>query len=68
VTGSLSGYTRDEIKEMIISYGGKVTGSVSNNTNFLLAGENPGSKFMKAQALGVAVITETEFLHMIGLN
>jgi DNA ligase (NAD+) len=68
VTGSLTQFTRNEIKEVIISNGGKVTGTVSKNTDYLVVGENPGSKLSKAQNLGIRVITETEFLSMVGFN
>ncbi|KPL08112.1 aromatic ring-opening dioxygenase LigA [bacterium SM23_57] len=68
VTGSLTQFTRNEIKEVIISNGGKVTGTVSKNTDYLVVGENPGSKLSKAQNLGIRVITETEFLSMVEFN
>ena len=60
VTGTLPTMTRSEAKEFIQSQGGKVTGSVSKKTDYLVAGENPGSKFAKAEALGVKVIGEKE--------
>ena len=60
VTGTLTGFTRDGIKEFIQSNGGKVTGSVSKNTDYLVLGENPGSKLDKAQELGVKIIGEEE--------
>ena len=50
---------------MIENFGGKVTGSVSKKTNYLLAGENVGSKLSKAQTLGISVISEDELLQMI---
>lgn len=56
VTGTLVGYSRDEIKDYIQQHGGKVTGSVSSKTDYLVAGENAGSKLTKAQNLGVPVI------------
>lgn len=62
ITGTLSAYTRDEAKALVQKFGGKVTGSVSNNTDVLLAGESAGSKLDKAQALGVTVISEDEFI------
>jgi DNA ligase (NAD+) len=58
VTGTLPNLTRDEAKEFIESNGGKVTGSVSKNTSYLVLGENPGSKLDKAQQLGVPIIDE----------
>ncbi len=67
VTGSLTNFTRTEIKEFIQKYGGKVTGSISKKTDFLVAGEKAGSKLTKAQSLGVAVISEEELQAMIEL-
>lgn len=60
VTGKLTGFTRGEIKTFLQSKGGKVTGSVSKNTGYLVVGENPGSKLQKAQNLEVSIITEEE--------
>jgi DNA ligase (NAD+) len=60
VTGTLAGFTRDGIKEFIQSNGGKVVGSVSKNTDYLVLGENPGSKLDKAQELSVKIIDEEE--------
>lgn len=65
LTGTLEKYTRDEAKKIIESYGGKVTGSVSKKTSYVLAGEEAGSKLTKAQELGIPVITEQEFEEMI---
>ncbi|MEE3366158.1 MAG: NAD-dependent DNA ligase LigA [Planctomycetota bacterium] len=62
VTGTLTEFTREEIKEFIREHGGKSTGSVSRNTDLLVAGENAGSKLTKAQDLQVQVITEQELL------
>ncbi|NOY99747.1 MAG: NAD-dependent DNA ligase LigA [Chloroflexi bacterium] len=64
VTGTLAGFTRQEAKEFIQAHGGKVTGSVSRKTDYLVAGENPGSKLEKARALGVRVIGEDELRKM----
>jgi DNA ligase (NAD+) len=64
ITGTLS-QSRDEIAEMIISNGGKVTGSVSKKTSFVLAGEDAGSKLEKARKLGIRVVDETEFRTML---
>jgi len=61
LTGTLTGYTRDAAKEEIINRGGKVTSSVSKTTDYLLCGENPGSKFKKADLLKIAVLSEEEF-------
>ena len=64
VTGSLAGFTREEVKAFIQEYGGKVSESVSKKTDFLVAGENAGSKLDKARELGVAVIDEAELRRM----
>lgn len=65
ITGTLSLYGRDEAKEIIESLGGKATGSVSKNTDYVVVGENPGSKYDKAQKLKIAILTEEEFLKLI---
>ncbi len=65
LTGTLSRFTRDEAKEMIEALGGKVTGSVSTKTDFVVVGENPGSKHDKALALGVNVLDEAEFAQLV---
>jgi DNA ligase (NAD+) len=66
VTGTLSVMSRDEAKERIRLLGGKVQGSVSEKTDYLVCGENPGSKFEKAGKLKVAILHEEEFLKLIG--
>jgi DNA ligase (NAD+) len=66
VTGTLEGYSREEIEELIRDLGGKTTGSVSKKTSFVVAGEKAGSKLDKARELGVPVLTEGEFNTMIG--
>ena len=65
LTGTLPTYTRDEAAEIIESFGGKVSGSVSKKTSYVLAGEAAGSKLSKAQALGINIIDETRFIEMI---
>lgn len=65
LTGSLEKYTRDEASKIIESFGGKTSSSVSKKTSYVLAGEEAGSKLVKAQELGVEVITEDEFERMI---
>lgn len=66
VTGTLKNYSREEIESLIKELGGKATSSVSKKTDYVVAGEEPGSKLAKAQALGVKVITEKEFDNLIG--
>jgi len=61
LTGTLQGYTRTEAKEKIESLGGKVTSSVSKKTDYVVAGENPGSKYEKARKLGITILDEAEF-------
>jgi DNA ligase (NAD+) len=65
VTGTLQKFSRDEIKDLIHSHGGKPAGSVSKQTDFVVAGEKAGSKLDKAKDLGVRVLTEDEFVKMI---
>ncbi len=65
ITGTLPDVTRDEAKELIESNGGKVSGSVSRKTDYLLAGEKAGSKLTKAQSLGVVVIDWAELQRML---
>ena len=64
-TGTLSSITRGEAEKRVRMLGGDPSGSVSQKTNYVVAGENPGSKFEKAEELGVRVLTEKEFLSMI---
>lgn len=65
LTGSLENYTREQAGEIIEKFGGKVSSSVSKKTNYVLAGEEAGSKLTKAQSLGVNIITEAQFEEMI---
>ena len=67
LTGTLPTMTREQAEAMITERGGKASSSVSKNTSFVLAGEKAGSKLTKAQALGVPVIDEAEFLGMCGM-
>jgi DNA ligase (NAD+) len=60
LTGTLPKYSRDEAKKMIEDAGGKVTGSVSKKTDYVVAGADAGSKLDKAKDLGLAVIDEKE--------
>src|SRR5262249_29729281 len=66
VTGTLEHYSRDEIERLIKQLGGKATGSVSKKTDYVVAGENAGTKLEKARQLGVAVLTEKQFEKLIG--
>ena len=65
LTGSLEKYTREEASSIIEKFGGKTSSSVSKKTDYVLAGEETGSKLTKAQNLGVKIITESEFEEMI---
>ncbi len=65
LTGSLTTLTRDEMTDKLNAAGAKVTGSVSKKTDYVIVGENPGSKFTKAQKLGVPILCETEALDML---
>ncbi len=65
VTGTLDTMSREEAQEKVRALGGKVSSSVSKETSYVLAGDKPGSKYDKAQKLGVQILTEEEFLEMI---
>jgi DNA ligase (NAD+) len=65
LTGTLQSMTRRQAREMIEAAGGKVSGSVSRNTDYVVAGKSPGSKLAKAQELGVEVIDEAAFIDMM---
>lgn len=66
LTGTLPTMTRDQAKSLIESHGGKCSGSVSKKTTYVVAGEEAGSKFTKAQELGITVLSEQELLELIG--
>lgn len=65
VTGGLEGFTRDSVKEAIISRGGKAAGSVSKKTDFVVVGENAGSKETKARDLGIRILDEAGFVALL---
>lgn len=65
LTGTLEHYSRDQASEIIEKFGGKTSSSVSKKTDYVLAGEEAGSKLRKAQDLGVTIISEEEFINMI---
>ena len=64
LTGTLEHYSRDEASEIIEKLGGKTSSSVSKKTDYVLAGEDAGSKLKKAQELGITIISEEEFIAM----
>ncbi len=64
VTGTLQGFSREEAREYILKHGGKLSESVGKNTDFLVLGENPGSKLDKARQLNVRIIDEGELKAM----
>jgi DNA ligase (NAD+) len=66
LTGELSGFTREQAKDIIRKAGGDVSSSVSKKTDYVLAGENPGSKLQKARELGVKIIDEEGFVRLVG--
>ena len=68
ITGTLPSMTRPEATELIEKNGGKVTGKVSKNTDYLLVGKEPGSKFEEAKKLGVKIISEEQFQQIIAIN
>ena len=65
LTGSLAGLTRPEAKEKIEALGGRVASSVGKKTGFVIAGDNPGNKYQKALAMGIAILNEEEFLNIL---
>ena len=65
-TGTLEAMTRDDASALVKSFGGKVSSSVSSKTDYLVAGSEPGSKYDKAVGLGVIILSEQEFMTLIG--
>jgi DNA ligase (NAD+) len=66
LTGTLASMSRDDAKERLVELGAKVAGSVSAKTDYVVVGDDPGSKADKARELGVAMLGEKEFLKLIG--
>lgn len=64
-TGKLENFTRDDFNSRIISLGATAANSVTHKTDYLICGNKPGSKLVKARGLGITVLTEQEFLKMI---
>jgi DNA ligase (NAD+) len=65
LTGGLENFTRDEAAAAVTARGGKITGSVSKKTSFVVVGENPGSKLAKAEQLGVTLLDEEAFTKLL---
>jgi DNA ligase (NAD+) len=65
-TGGLANRSREEAGELVQQHGGKVSGSVSKKTDYVVVGTDPGSKYDKAKELGVEVLTEGEFEKLLG--
>ncbi len=65
ITGTLNNYTRKQAEEIIESFGGKTSNSVSKNTDYLIVGDDPGSKLNKAKSLGVKILSEEEFISLL---
>jgi DNA ligase (NAD+) len=65
VTGSLNGFSRDDAKEAILARGGRASGSVSKKTDYVVAGDSPGSKYEKAVELGVPILDEDGFRRLL---
>ncbi len=65
-TGTLTHFSRKDAEERVKALGGRTSSSVSKNTSYVVAGENPGSKFEKAKKLGIEILSEDDFMEMIG--
>jgi len=65
LTGALTRFTREEATELIESFGGKASGSVSKKTTYVVVGENAGSKEKKARELGIPILSEDRFWDML---
>ncbi|MGB6883081.1 MAG: BRCT domain-containing protein, partial [Candidatus Acidiferrum sp.] len=67
-TGGLANRSREEAGELVQQHGGKISGSVSKKTDYVVVGTDPGSKYEKAKELDVTILTESEFEKLIGLK
>jgi DNA ligase (NAD+) len=67
-TGTLANRTREESEAIVQQHGGKVSGSVSNKTNYVVVGTDPGSKYDKAKELGVTILNESQFERLLDLK
>jgi len=67
ITGTLQGFSRQEAEELVESLGGRVASSVGRNTDYVVVGDRPGSKYDKAVALGIPILDESEFKEMTGM-
>jgi len=67
-TGTLANRTREEAEAIVVAHGGKVSGSVSKKTDYVVVGTDPGSKYDKAKELGVTILSEIEFEKLVGLK
>ena len=67
-TGGLANRSREDAGEIVKQHGGKVSGSVSKKTDYVVVGTDPGSKYDKAKELGVAILSEAEFEKLVGLK
>ena len=65
LTGALQEYSRDEASALIKERGGRIAGSVSKKTDYVLVGEDPGSKYDKAKELGISILSEKQFKSML---
>jgi len=68
LTGSLSDFSREKAKTQLVALGARVATSVSRNTDFIVVGKNPGSKFAQAKELGIEIVSETDFLAIVQQN
>ena len=65
ITGTLSSRKRSEAKEIVTQQGGRIASSISNSTDYLIAGDSPGSKLRKAEDFGVTILNEDAFLKLL---